>query len=79
MLFRSGKNTPIVRVNLSKNNPISKINFSKFSKVQVGSVLLSQLGDVTTTGQKNGDVLVYNTNTSSYYIQTLPALDGGVF
>jgi hypothetical protein len=65
------------KVVVTKNNPIGKVNFSKVARV--GSVALTDLTDVSTAGQKDGDVLVYHTDTSSYIIQTLPKLDGGFF
>jgi hypothetical protein len=67
------------RVKVTNNNPIAKVNFGKIAKITPGSILLSTLGDVNVTDQKNGDVLVYNSDTNSYYIETLPDIDGGTF
>lgn len=40
---------------------------------------MAELADVVTAGQQDGDVLVYQANTSSYNIKTLPKIDGGIF
>jgi hypothetical protein len=62
---------------VSNDNKIGRVIFSKIASV--GSISLKQLNDVSITGQLNGDVLVYQSNTSSYAIKTLPAIDGGIF
>ena len=61
----------------NNNNKIAKVNFSRIAKV--ASVRLHDLRDVSTAGQKDGDVLVFHTNTNSYYIETLPDIDGGIY
>lgn len=53
------------RIVLSNNNKVGKVTFGKIAKT--GTVLLTQLGDVNTTGQKEGDILVYRANTEAYH------------
>lgn len=65
------------RIVVSKVNNIGRVTFNKIAKV--GSVSLTELLDVVTTGQQDGDVLVYQANTSTYNIKTLPRIDGGLF
>lgn len=67
----------IGQVVVTKNNPIAKVNFNRVAKVS--SVALDDLYDVNHSARQDGDVLVYHSNTSSYYIQTIPAVDGGIF
>lgn len=66
-----------LRVAIANKNNIGRITFGGISKI--GSVNLTQLGDVTTTGQVDGDVLVYKSATNSYAITTLLKIDGGSF
>lgn len=65
------------RIVVSKVNNIGRVTFNKIAKVS--SVSLAELLDVVTTGQQDGDVLVYQANTSTYNIKTLPRVDGGTF
>lgn len=65
------------RINLANENRIGRVNFSRVA--QLGSVSLGQLTDVVTTGQQEGDVLVYNSVTNTYQIKTIPRIDGGLF
>ncbi len=44
-----------------------------------GANSLSQLNDVVTANQADGDVLVYQQNSNNYIIKTLPKADGGSF
>lgn len=66
-----------LRVAVANKNNIGRITFGGISKV--GSVNLTQLGDVSTAGQVDGDVLIYQSATNSYSITTLPKVDGGSF
>jgi hypothetical protein len=65
------------RITVSNINNIGRVTFGKIAKV--GSVLLNEIGDVIVTGQQDGDVLVYQANTNTYNIKTLPNIDGGLF
>lgn len=65
------------RIVVQNINNVGRVTFGKIAKV--GSVSLTELTDVVTTGQQDGDVLVYQANTSSYNIKTLPKIDGGIF
>jgi len=66
-----------MKVVVSNKNNVGRVVFNKIAKV--GSVQLSSLTDVNASGQQNGDVLVYNANTNTYVVQTLPNVDGGAF
>lgn len=65
------------KITLANENKVGRVVFGKVAKV--GSVGLSELNDVVTAGQQDGDVLVYQANTSTYNIKTLPKVDGGLF
>ncbi|CAB4124090.1 hypothetical protein UFOVP49_2 [uncultured Caudovirales phage] len=65
-----------MKITVSKNNPIGKVNFAKVAKS--GDVGIRDLYDVHAAGQQDGDILIYHSNTSSYYVETLK-LDGGIF
>lgn len=65
------------RIVVQNVNNVGRVTFNKIAKV--GSVSLTELTDVITAGQKDGDVLVYQANTSTYNIKTLPKIDGGLF
>lgn len=66
-----------LRVAVSNKNNIGKVTFGGVARI--GSVSLGQLTDVSTTGQQDGDVLVYESSTNSYSVTTLPKIDGGTF
>lgn len=66
-----------LRVAVANKNNIGRITFGGVARV--GTVNLTQLGDVSTTGQLDGDVLVYQSATDSYAVTTLPRIDGGYF
>jgi hypothetical protein len=66
-----------MKVVVSNRNNVGRVTFTKIAKV--GAIQLGSLTDVNTSGQQNGDVLVYNANTNSYFVQTLPRVDGGAF
>jgi len=66
-----------MRVVVSSNNNVGRVTFNKVA--QLGSVSLNELSNVVTTGQQDGDVLVYQANTNTYNIKTLPSVDGGLF
>lgn len=65
------------KVVVGTNNSIGRVTFGKVARV--GSVTLGQLSDVDTTGEQEGDVLVYQANTDTYAIRTLPKVDGGTY
>lgn len=65
------------RIVVSNDNKIGRVIFGKIAKL--GSVGLDQLNNVVITGQQDGDVLVYQANTNTYNIKTLPNIDGGIF
>lgn len=66
-----------LRVAVANKNNIGRITFGGVARV--GSISLGQLNDVSTTGQLDGDVLVYQSATDSYAVTTLPKIDGGHF
>lgn len=66
------------RVALSNNNRVGKVTFNKIARIE-DTVGLVDLFDVVTAGQQDGDVLVYQANTTTYNIKTLPKIDGGMF
>jgi hypothetical protein len=66
-----------LRVAVANKNNIGRITFGGIAKI--GAVNLTQLGDVSTAGQLDGDVLVYQSATNSYAVTTLPRIDGGQF
>lgn len=65
------------RVNLTNTNRVGRVTFNKVA--QINNMTLGNLTDVVTTGQQDGDVLVYNSNTNTYIIKTLPRIDCGLF
>lgn len=66
-----------MKVTVSNKNNVGRVTFGKIAKV--GTLSLGQLSDVVTTGQQNGDVLVYQANTSTYVLKAIPTLDGGTY
>jgi hypothetical protein len=67
------------QVVVNNKNLIGKVNFSRIARVITNVHTLASIGDVNVIGQRDGDVLVYNANTNTYNIQTLPNIDGGIF
>lgn len=65
------------KITIANDNKVGRVTFGKIAKI--GSVSLNDLSDVVSTGQQDGDVLVYQANTSTYNIKTLPKVDGGLF
>lgn len=65
------------KITVANVNKVGKVAFNKIAKV--GSISLGDLSNIVTTGQQNGDVLVYQANTNTYNIKTLPSVDGGTF
>ena len=65
------------KITIANDNKVGRVTYGKVAKV--GYVGLTDLYDVVTTGQQDGDVLVYQANTSTYNIKTLPKVDGGIF
>lgn len=66
-----------MKVVVSNRNNVGRVTFTKIAKV--GAIQLGSLTDVNTSSQQDGDVLVYNANTNTYIVQTLPKIDGGAF
>ena len=66
-----------MKVTVSNKNNVGRVTFGKIAKV--GTLSLGQLSDVVTTGQQNGDVLVYQANNSTYVFKPIPSLDGGTY
>jgi len=66
-----------MKIVVSNRNNVGRVTFTKIAKV--GAIQLTSLTDVNTSGQQNGDVLVYNANTNTYVVQSLPRVDGGAF
>jgi hypothetical protein len=66
-----------LRVAVANKNNIGRVTFGGVSRI--GTLNLTQLGDVSTAGQVDGDVLVYRSATDSYAVTTLPRIDGGSF
>jgi hypothetical protein len=66
-----------MKVVVSNRNNVGRVTFTKIAKV--GAIQLGSLTDVNTAGQQDGDILVYNANTNTYVVQTLPRVDGGAF
>jgi hypothetical protein len=66
-----------MKVTVSNKNNVGRVTFGKIAKV--GTLGLGQLSDVVTTGQQNGDVLVYQANNSTYVFKPIPSLDGGTY
>lgn len=66
-----------MKIVVANRNNVGRVTFNKIAKV--GSIQLASLTDVNIAGQQNGDVLVYNANTNTYVLQTLPRVDGGAF
>jgi uncharacterized secreted protein with C-terminal beta-propeller domain len=62
---------------VSKKNPIAKVNFSRIARIN--NFPVSGLTDVSDINKTDGAVLVYSANTNSYFIETLPAIDGGIY
>ena len=65
------------RITVSNVNRIGRVTFGKVAKL--GTYGLQDLFNVVTTGQQDGDVLVYQANTNTYNIKTIPNIDGGLF
>lgn len=65
------------KITIANDNKVGRVTFGKIAKI--GSVSLNDLSDVVSTGQQDGDVLVYQANTTTYNIKTLPKVDGGIF
>jgi hypothetical protein len=65
------------RITVSNVNKVGRVTFGKIAKL--GSVGLQNLNNVVISGQQDGDVLVYQANTNTYNIKTLPNIDGGTF
>lgn len=66
-----------MKVIVSNKNKVGRVTFNKVA--QVGTIGLAQLNDVSVAGQTEGDVLVYQSNTSTYVLKSLPKVDGGTY
>lgn len=68
------------KVVISNKNNVGRVIFGKITKIDPNSpIRLEWLDNVDVSGQKDGDVLVYDASSSMYKIETLPRLDGGFF
>ncbi|HBT92693.1 MAG TPA: hypothetical protein DEB23_00210 [Chitinophagaceae bacterium] len=63
-----------MEIKLTSNNRIGRVTFSNKRANR-----FSDLVDVVSAGAPDGAVLVYNANTGTYQVQTLPTSDGGSF
>lgn len=66
-----------MKITVSNKNKVGRVTFNKIA--QVGAIGLNQISNVTVTGQAEGDVLVYQSNTSTYVVKSLPKVDGGTY
>jgi hypothetical protein len=66
-----------MKITVSNKNKVGRVTFNKIA--QVSAIGLNQLNNVTVTGQAEGDVLVYQSNTSTYVVKSLPKVDGGTY
>lgn len=66
-----------MKITVSNKNKVGRVTFGKVAKV--GAVSLSQINDINVSGQQDGDILVYQANTSTYVVQELPKVDGGTY
>lgn len=66
-----------MRIAVSNKNVIGRVTFGKIAKV--GSISLESLSNVDAASKQEGDVLVYQSNTNTYVIKTLPKIDCGTF
>lgn len=66
-----------MKVTISNKNNVGRVTFGKVARV--GTIGLGQVNDVITTSQQDGDVLVYQGNTSTYVLKPIPKLDGGTY
>ena len=66
-----------MKITVSNKNKVGRVTFNKIA--QVGTIGLNQISNVTVTGQAEGDVLVYQSNTSTYVVKSLPKVDGGTY
>ena len=66
-----------MRVTVSNKNKVGRVTFNKVAKVS--GISLGNLSDVNTAGQQDGDVLVYQANTSTYVVKNIPKVDGGSY
>lgn len=66
-----------MKITVSNKNKVGRVTFGKVAKV--GAVSFSQINDINVSGQQDGDILVYQANTSTYVVQELPKVDGGTY
>jgi hypothetical protein len=74
-------NTSSLSVNtaaLTANTPANLVNITVISGGMGGATKLSQLTDVVTAGEEDGDVLIYNQSANNYVIEPFN-LDSGEF
>lgn len=74
---KSRLSTSPSRITVRTVNNVGRVTFGKIAKV--GQISLNEIVDVITAGQQDGDVLVYQANTNTYVVQTLPKIDGGTY
>lgn len=70
-------NKTTAKVTVKTVSKVGRVTFGKIAKV--ADVSLTQLSDINSVGQQDGDVLVYQANTSTYIVQALPKVDGGTY
>lgn len=66
-----------MKVTVTNRNVVGRVTFNKIAKV--AAVGLGNLSDVRIEGQQDGDILVYQANTNTYQVKTLPKVDGGSY
>lgn len=66
-----------MKVTVTNRNVVGRVTFNKIAKV--AAVGLENLSDVQTEGKQDGDVLVYQANTNTYVVKSLPKVDGGSY
>ena len=66
-----------MRISVSNNNQIGRVTFSRVAKPS--NINLDDLSDVNTAGKQDGDILVYQANTTTYVVKALSNIDGGTF
>ena len=65
------------KITVNNVHNVGRVTFGKIAKL--GAVGLGDITDVDISIKQDGDVLVYQSNTNTYVVKTLPGLDGGSF
>ena len=66
-----------MQVVVSNKNKVGRVTFNKVARVS--SISLDELNNVIAAGPQEGDVLVYQSNTNTYVVKSLPKVDGGTY